>query len=83
MNNNESTALGRSVIITWGGGDGVKPVLLIPNLHPHLPPRFIQLSWLFASHGGLIAHKCVVTATIKVSEKTGKARVRIRQLQRV
>ena len=43
----------------WGGG--FKPVLRGPNLHPHLPPRFTQFSWLFGSHGGLLAHQCVIT----------------------
>ena len=42
INRNENTALGRSVIITGvglgAGGGGVKPVVLVPNLQPHLPP---------------------------------------------
>ena len=39
----------------WEGG-GVS-VLRRVNLHPHLPPRFTQLSWLFGSHGGFLAHQ--------------------------
>ena len=38
-NRNESTALRRSEIIASGGG--IKPVLLVSNLHPHLPPRYL------------------------------------------
>ena len=30
----------------WGEGGGVKPVLRGANLHPHLPLRFTQFSWL-------------------------------------
>ena len=29
---------------------GFKPILRGPNLHPHLPLRFTQFSWLFGSH---------------------------------
>ena len=61
-----------------GGGGGFKLVLRRINPHPHPPPRFTQFSWLFGSHGGLLAHQCVVT-TIKINEKT----VMERQLQRV
>ena len=45
-----------------GGGVGVKPVLLVPDHHPYLSPRFTQFSWLFGLHGGLLAHQCVVKA---------------------
>ena len=48
--------------IIGGEGGGLNPVLLCANLHPHLPPRFTQLSWLFGSLGGLLAYKCVVTS---------------------
>ena len=60
-NRNESTALGRPVTITGG----FNPVLRALNLHPHLPLRFTQFSWLFGSHGGLLAHQCVITAQLK------------------
>ena len=40
---------------------GFKPVLRGPNLHPYLPLRFTQLSWLFGLHGGILAPQCVIT----------------------
>ena len=42
----------------WGE---LKLVLLVTNLHSHLPPQFTQFGRLFGSHGGLLAHQCVVT----------------------
>ena len=65
MKPQQNTAFGRSAIIVGeggGGGGGVKPVLLVPNFHPHLSPRITQLSWLLGSHGGLLGHQCAVMA---------------------
>ena len=53
----------------WRGGGGLEPVLRRANLHAHLP-RFTQFTWLFGSHGGLLAHQCVVTVNMKINEKT-------------
>ena len=76
------TGLGRLVIITGGWGWGVKPVLRCTNLHLHLPPQFTQFNWLFGSHGGLLAYKCVVTGNTKNQLKDcDQARMRTRQLQ--
>ena len=57
---------GGGVGVEWGGGGGEfgwsgGMGLRCTNLHPHLPLRFSQFSWLFGSHGGPLAHKCVVT----------------------
>lgn len=49
------------VIITGRGRMGIKANLRGPNLIPNLPPRFTQLSWLFGSHGGLLAYQRVIT----------------------
>ena len=65
-NRNESTALVRPVTITGagggggGGGGGGALNRFYGALHSHLPPRFTQFSWLFGSHGGLLAHQCVI-----------------------
>ena len=39
---------------------GLTPVLRRLNLHPHLPPRFTQFSWLVGTREGLLAHQCVL-----------------------
>ena len=69
----------------WGGGGrGVKPVLRGPNLHPHLPLLFIQFSWLFGSHGGLLAHQCFIKGNNENQcNDRDEAKIRTRQLQRV
>ena len=65
-NHNESASLGQLVIITVG----LKPVLRCANIHPHLPPRFTQLSWLFGLHGGFLAHYECVGQQLKSMKKT-------------
>ena len=63
---------------------GFIPVLLVPNLHPNLPPRFTHFSWLFGSHGGPLAYQCVVTGNNYSQWKDcDEARIRFRELQRV
>ena len=61
-----------------------KTFLRCTILHPHLPPRFTQLSWLFGSHGSFVANKCVVICNTETQWKDcDEARIRTRQLQRV
>ena len=66
-----------------GERDGVKQVLIVPNVQSHLPPRFTQFSWLFGLHGGLLAHQSAVTGKTIQSKYCDEARIMTRQLQRV
>ena len=54
------------------------------SVYPHLPPRFTQFNWMFASTGSLLAHQFVVTGNNEDQwNGCDEARIRTRQLQRV